>query len=96
MHGGAASVQQDSPTFPILKNDERLIAILEKSSLVEFSLVNAIGNSITSVYSGYLGRGMNAVFFDWSAQNFSGLYLVLKINGTLATMKLISEIPEEQ
>lgn len=74
----------------ITKTEDGLILSLDSWSSVSLDLVNAIGVPLKSIFNGTLASGEQFVPVDWTGINTKTTYLVLKVNGSIKTTRLLS------
>ena len=77
-------------SIPIVRTDEGLVLTLEGWTTLSLDLVNAVGIPVKSIFAGTLAPGEQFVQVNWSGINMNTTYLVLKVNGTIQSTKLLS------
>ena len=77
-------------SIPIVRTEEGLVLTLDGWTTLSLDLVNAVGVPIKSIFSGTLAPGEQFVQTDWTGINVKTTYLVLKMNGTIKSTKLLS------
>ena len=76
--------------IPIARTEDGLILTLDAWTSLSMDLVNAVGVPIKSIFNGTLAPGEQLVQVDWTGINMRTTYLVLKVNGTIKTTRLLS------
>ncbi|WP_198514829.1 LamG-like jellyroll fold domain-containing protein [Hallerella succinigenes] len=77
-------------SIPVVRTDEGLVLTLENWTTLSLDLVNAVGIPVKSIFAGTLAPGEQFVQVNWSGINMKTTYLVLKVNGTIQSTKLLS------
>lgn len=76
--------------IPIVRTEDGLVLTLDAWTSLSMDLVNAVGVPIKSIFNGTLAPGEQLVQVDWTGINMRTTYLVLKVNGTIKTTRLLS------
>lgn len=76
--------------IPIARTEDGFILTLDAWTSLSMDLVNAVGVPIKSIFNGTLAPGEQLVQVDWTGINMWTTYLVLKVNGTIKTTRLLS------
>ena len=76
--------------IPIARTEDGLVLTLDAWTSLSMDLVNAVGVPIKSIFNGTLAPGEQLVQVDWTGINMRTTYLVLKVNGTIKTTRLLS------
>lgn len=76
--------------IPIVRTNEGLVLTLDAWTSLSMDLVNAVGIPIKSIFNGTLAPGEQLVQVDWTRINMKTTYLVLKVNGSIKSTRLLS------
>lgn len=76
--------------IPMARTEDGLVLTLDAWTSLSMDLVNAVGVPIKSIFNGTLAPGEQLVQVDWTGINMRTTYLVLKVNGTIKTTRLLS------
>ena len=77
-------------SIPIVRTDDGLVLNLNAYTYLSLDLVNVVGMPIRNVFTGTLPPGEQMVRVNWSGINMNNTYLVLRVNGTIKSTKLLS------
>ena len=77
-------------SIPIVRTDDGLVLTLDEWTTVSLDLVNVVGTPVKAIFNGTLAPGEQLVQVDWTGINMNTTYLVLKVNGTIQSTKLLS------
>ena len=76
--------------IPIVRTNEGLVLTLDAWTSLSMDLVNAVGIPIKTIFNGTLAPGEQLVQVDWTGINMKTTYLVLKVNGSIKSTRLLS------
>lgn len=83
-------LEQNDDRIPIHRTEDGLVVEIPQYTNISLSLVNAVGAPIRSLYSGTLAPGEQFVAVDWGGVDLNRTYLLLRVNGTIKSTKLLS------
>ncbi len=76
--------------IPVHRTDDGLVIEMAQYTNISLSLVNVNGIPVKSLYSGTLAPGQQFVRVDWSGIDLNKTYLMLRVNGSIKSTKLLS------
>ena len=76
--------------IPVHRVDGGLVVQTSQYTYVSLSLVNAAGAPVRNLYSGTLAPGNQFVAVNWSGIDLNRTYLMLRVNGSIKSTKLLS------
>ena len=83
-------LEQNDDRIPIHRTEDGLVVEIPLYTNISLSLVNAVGVPIRSIYSGILAPGEQFIAVDWGGVDLNRTYLLLRVNGTIKSTKLLS------
>ena len=76
--------------IPVHRTDEGLVIELPQYTSISLSLVNAFGTPVKDLYEGTVAPGEQLIRVDWTGIDMNRTYLMLRINGSIKSTKLLS------